>query len=78
MTKLKKEFCPKKGWFIDFERYPRLGTWSAAIGINRELMQHYMNGYENDITHQGYKSEIFATFFGFQIAFGYNSVKEVA
>ncbi|WHF25288.1 hypothetical protein QJS65_10545 [Bacillus altitudinis] len=77
MNKRKKEFYPKKGWFIELDKLPILGNWSVALGFNREVVQHYMKGYDNDITHHGYKTEIFAIFFDYQFAFGYNSVKEV-
>ncbi|MEK4049870.1 hypothetical protein [Bacillus sp. FSL K6-2839] len=78
MNKRKKDFYPKKGWFVELKNIARLDNWSVALGFNREVMQHYMKGYDNDITHQGFKTEIFAIFFNYQIAFGYNSVKEVA
>lgn len=70
-------FYPKKGWFAEFEKFPRFGGWSFAFGFTKELVQHCMNGYENPVTHSGYKTGFFATIFGYQIAFGYNSVKEV-
>ncbi|MDT0160455.1 MULTISPECIES: hypothetical protein [unclassified Bacillus (in: firmicutes)] len=72
-----KVFHPKKGWYAEFYKFPRFGGWSFVFGLTKELVQHCMNGYENPITHSGYKTGFFATAFGYQIAVGYNSVKEV-
>lgn len=74
---MENEFYPKKGWFAEFKKFPRFGGWSFTFGLTKELVQHCMNGYENPVTHSGYKTGFFTIIFGYQIAFGYNSVKEV-
>ena len=70
-------FQPKKGWFAEYEKFPILGRWSCAFGLNSETVEHFMDGYENPVTHAGRKTEFFITFFGKQVAVGYNSVEPV-
>jgi len=74
---MEEKFYPKKGWYVEFEKFPRFGGWSFSIGLTKELVQHCMNGYDKLPTHSGYKTGFFATFFCYQVAFGYNSVKEI-
>lgn len=71
-------FRPKKGWFAEYESLPILNSrWSCAFGLTSEKVQHFMDGYENPVTHAGRKTEFFITFFGKQFAVGYNSVEPV-
>lgn len=71
-------FYPKKGWFAEYEKFPRFGGWSFSLGLAKELVQHCMDGYDKPMTHSGYKTYFYAIIFRSQIVLGYNSVEKVS
>lgn len=67
----------KQGYYFEKNKLPRLGGWSLSCGLSQEPVQYCMNGFGKPVTHTGYKTEIFISFFGRQVAFGYQAIKKV-